>query len=936
MIHHLLSILTAIVFNHCFVQSVSLDGTWEMAYQPYEYPRELHRPPVFEGESVENAVPAYWEDLFRNDESHRYRFHPLYHPQQFPLEDAPQEMTLPNIYGAFFYRRTVTLEHGGEALLRFEGVRNQVHVWINGKFVAFRQGFSTPFEIRVNDGILHEGDNTIILAVSNCPNLGYCDKVCGLATRSIFEGTGGINGHLELAFPENDLGDVYVTTAEDLKTFTVHVSGKSRYHWEIRPADELSGSAVMSGDGSSDITLPADGLSFWTPESPNLYELKLVTRAGEYRQKFGLRRLTGVGERLFLNGSPVYLRGVTEHCYFPLTVHPPRDIEYYRMVTAKRKELGFNFVRFHTLVPPVEYLQACDELGMLVHIESPNFVDIPEYESIIAFARSHPSAVIYCTGNESRIDAIAEAYLEEIANRVHSMSDGLFSPMSALRGLEYHLFPGHDTIVNSPWPHNPERFKRVNRYADVYTAYLNSATSYNAINSTYTAELVDEWGDVYTHPRLSHEICIDGTYMDFSVEALYPADSPILQTGFFSSMRQMLSDRGILDKADIYFRNSCEWQRRCRKFCFEKIRSMKRVAGYDFLGDIDTHPHAFGYSVGIMDEFYRMKPSETVENVLRYNSAAILLCDLGSNFNFSAGERKTISFSISNFDSDVTGGVLTVTLSGPTGKRLFSRVMKGQDAPAGEVTDLCAVEIPFPDTDTPSACILKAEFKSDRVKAENVWEVYSFPKPKMPLSQNGIRVVDEISEDELISAMEAGETVVLFGAGPFRYLPATFQCGLPGRTAGNAATVIKTDHPALGDFPHEGFCGWQFRHLMENAKAVQLEAGIPFDPVIDVASSVKVPVKQSFLFEYTVGRGRLLVCSLHFTDDDPAASYLRSQIVSYAVSKKFNPSVRLTQQQLHAVIEAPLIQTNRKASPNNNAPDPAGVVRVPFNVYAQP
>jgi hypothetical protein len=42
---------------------------------------------------------------------------------------------------------------------------------------------------------------------------------------------------------------------------------------------------------------------------------------------------------------------------------------------------------------------------------------------------------------------------------------------------------------------------------------------------------------------------------------------------------------------------------RIRKHCFEKLRAADRVAGYDFLGDINTHWHTFGYSVGMMDEF---------------------------------------------------------------------------------------------------------------------------------------------------------------------------------------------------------------------------------------------------------------------------------------------------------------------------------------------
>ena len=906
----LLSFVLALPFGHCFTSSVlSLDGTWEMAYQPYEYSGDVRRLPEFKGTAVENAVPGYWEDMF---EGREYRIHPLYHKQIFPISGTAEDMTLPNIYGCFFYRRVVNLDRDGAAVLKFEGVRNQIHVWVNGRFVAFRQGFSTPFEIEIPSGVLQKGNNSLVLAVSNNPNSGYCDFVSGLTTRSVFRGTGGINGHVELAFPENDIHDIYVTTGESLEYITVHVSGDTPYSWEIP--------GVGAGTASGDFTLPAKGLRNWSPEDPFLYEIRIKCGKSEWSGRFGVRRMSAEGEKLILNGKPVFLRGVTEHCYFPKTVHVPRDLEYYRMVTAKRKELGFNFVRFHTFVPPVEYLEACDELGMLVHIESPNFVDVPEYESIIRFARSHPSVVIYCTGNETRIDRIAEAYLSQVADKVRSMTDGLFSPMSALRGLEYLLMPGLDAIAQTPWPHNPERFSRVGEYADVYTTYQNSASSYNAINSGYGAADVDGWGDVYQKPRLAHEICIDGTYPDLSTEALYPAGSPILESGLFSGIRKMLEGKGLLDRAETYFRNSCEWQRRCRKFCFEKVRAMKRTVGYDFLGDINTHWHTFGYSVGMMDEFYRLKPGETVENVLRYNSPAVLLNDLGSGFNFVSGETKRISFSISNYDRAVLGASLKVSLVDTNGICGFSKVVSGLSSGLGEVKELAAIEVKVPKSAKPRKYLLKAEFGGI---ASNEWEIYSFPKVPSVIPE-GVKVVSDISREELLSDMRNGKTLVLFGSGPFKSTPATFQIGLPGRCSGNLATVIKR-HPALGDFPHEGWCGWQFRHLMEGAGAVQLEAGVPFDPIIDVASSVKYPVRQSFLFEYRVGKGKLLVCSLVFRDDDPAADYLKNAILVYA--RKMSPAQELSEAQLAAVIDAPLLEGDVNTNNAMNANDPSSSVR---------
>ena len=915
---------TATTYEHALYDAVSLNGAWEMAYRPYAW--ETVDLPKFQGVVVENAVPGYWEDMvdaFRaagmRDE---FRINPFYSRQTFPISGYADDMTLPNIRGSFFYRRVVNLGTSGPAVLAFEGVRNQVHAWVNGKFVGFRAGFSTPFELRVPEGVLRPGANEVVLAVSNDPNLGYCGAyVCGLTTRAVFGATGGVNGNLELRFLRSEIADVYITTAADLSEFTVHVSGaESGFRYAIR----REGYVMAEGRANGDFTLPANGYALWSPDDPALYELELMTDAGSIRRRFGVRRLVADGERLRLNGSPVYLRGVTEHCYFPHTVHLPRDIAYYRMVAAKRKELGFNFVRFHTFVPPKEYLEATDELGMLVHVETPNFVAEPEFEAILAFARSHPSVVIYCMGNEWRIDRMAEAYLKDCASLVHSRTDALFSPMSAMRGVEYQLLPGKDVITERPFRHNPERMARLAGFCDLFTSYQLGLVSYSSLNDGTSADL-DTWGEAYCgKPRLSHEICIDGSYADLSTERFYPPDSPILKTGMFSGLRGQLAEKGLLGRADEYFRNSCEWMRRIRKFTFEKLRAADRVAGFDFLGDINTHWHTFGYSVGMMDEFYRLKPGETADNVRRYNSAAVLLCDLGSDFNVRAGREKRVAFSISNYDRAVHDATINVSLVDVDGGGTVWEASRdcGEIA-CGRVSQLAAFGVAVPLSDIPKKYLLRAGVCG---LAGNEWEVYAFPRV-VESKPNNVLVLDDVSREGLLAAMAEGKRVLLLGAGPFKSLPSTFRIGMAGRCAGNFATVIKKEHPALAGMPHEGFCGWQFRRLMEGGRTVQLEAGIPFDPIIDVASAVKFVIRQASLFEYRVGEGRLLVCSFRFDASDPAAEWLKRRLVEYAESDAFNPSLSISLEQLRQVIDAPLLSGAANQNRARNPNDPSSDVR---------
>ena len=121
---------------------------------------------------------------------------------------------------------------------------------------------------------------------------------------------------------------------------------------------------------------------------------------------------------------------------------------------------------------------------------------------------------------------------------------------------------------------------------------------------------------------------------------------------------------------------------------------------------------------------------------------------------------------------------------------------------------------------------------------------------------------------------------------------------------------------------------------MEGGRAVQLEAGVPFGPIIDIASAVKNVIRQAMLFEYRVGEGRLLVCSFRFNEKDPAAAWLKARLVDYAASDAFNPAQALTPAQLHDVIAAPLKTAAANRNVARNPSDPSSDVRA--GALAQP
>lgn len=448
----------------------------------------------------------------------------------------------------------------------------------------------------------------------------------------------------------------------------------------------------------------------------------------------------------------------------------------------------------------------------------------------------------------------------------------MFAPMSAMRGVEYFWCEPNikKDIIKEPFEHNPGRLKILGEFCDLYCSYPNGAHSYFSLDGDSVK--VDECSKVYGKPRLSHEICIDGTYTDLSLKERYNA-CRIGKTDMFSSIERHLSEKGVLKKAPLYFRNSSQWQRRIRKYCFENVRKSDSVSGYDFLGPIDTHWHTFGYDVGMMNEFYELKPGETVKNVLRYNNDAVLLTDIGKNVNYISEGELNFAVSVSNYKpAPIKNGVLETSLY--IGRKLYARIKK--ELPFienGTLSELGRFKIASPAIKKPKAMVLKARLSFAGCEVENEWELYLFPKVKTKKGSNTVAAKD-ISEKKLISLLEQGKDVLLLGAAPFKSLPTTYRISLAGRTSGNTATVINS-HPIFKDLPHDGYCGWQFSGLLEGGAALCFGCeDIPFDPIVEVVSTHKYVIKQAALFEISAMNGRLLVCGFNFDDADPAAQWL--------------------------------------------------------------
>ncbi len=903
----------------------SLNGTYEMAYSEEAYTgtevpdanlsvTAIDMPDA-RFDTIDDCVPGYWEDMSEKFSVaqfyRRLRINPSFGIWKYPIAEYCPDMALPNIVGNFIYKRKFTWQ--GENVpteLHFGGVQNAVSAWINGVYLGRHEGYSSPFGMAIPEGTIKDGENTVVLSVSNTTLSGWDGQpVSGLTNRASCECTGGLYGDVELRFYTSPIREAAVLVSKDCRTVTVkpELSCECELGWSVKDG----GKTVVSGKASGEFSFDAVELDKWSPESPKLYTLVLTSGDAVFERRFGVRALTVEGMEFRLNGKPYYLRGICEHCYYPDTVNPWQDVKKYREVIRRLKSLGFNYIRFHTHVPMDEYLTAADELGMIMHVESPNNASLTEWYDIVKFARCHTSALIYCCGNELMMDEPYIAHQEKCAEAVHSLTDALFSPLSAMRGLEYRLVGEgiEKEIKKEPFPHHPRRFETVGKFADMYSSYALEHHSYSSTKGS--PEVVDSWAPVYKKPRVSHEICIHGTYVDLGLKDRCK-DSRIHLSRMYESIEEHLTNVGLIDRAPLYFKNSVEWQRRLRKHCFETVRRTKTVAGYDFLGPIDTHWHTFGYDCGMMNEYYELKPSETERNVLMYNSPTVLLTSLGVKSNFYAGEDFGFTVSVSHFgDADLAHAELKLRLT--ANGRLIASRKASVNAPNGKVTEILTFSEKLPAFENPTAMKLYVTLDGGDVFAENEWELYAFPKTRVP-DAGDILVSDGMTEDELTAALTDGRDVLILGGKPFDTVPTKFRMALAGRPNGNLATVI-ADHPLANRIPNEGFCSWQFAPLMDDGCAVVFgDASLPFEPIIEVVSGHKNAIRQAAVFEYEAINGRILVCSFDTSKDEPASSFVRAELIRYMQSDDFAPSHAIGEASLRSLIETRV----KKSAENTN------------------
>lgn len=359
--------------------------------------------------------------------------------------------TAATLHDVVWYARVLDRPRAGyedeRVLVHFGAVDYRASVWVNGICVARHEGGHTPFCADVT-GALAERDNVLVVRAEDPAGdlaIPRGKQYWKERTEGIFyTPTTGIWQTVWLEpVPRTRIDGLRVTPDVDRGTVDIEVEVAAyRRGLCLRLTGTFEGSAVF--DDFLEVqgpvlrrTVPLVSRRFvprgpkvrdwhrpalWSPEHPNLYDLRLELRTpadpegsgaeivDAVDSYFGVRKIETAGGTVYLNNRPYYQRLVLDQGYFPEgLMTAPRDEDLRRDIELAR-ELGFNGARKHQKVEDPRWLYWADRLGFLVWGEmanaqqySPEYVAriTDEWQDAVRRDYNHPSIVAWVPVNES-------------------------------------------------------------------------------------------------------------------------------------------------------------------------------------------------------------------------------------------------------------------------------------------------------------------------------------------------------------------------------------------------------------------------------------------------------------------------------------------------------------------------------------------------------
>ena len=233
---------------------------------------------------------------------------------------------------------------------------------------------------------------------------------------------------------------------------------------------------VVFKDSRATVAVP--DFKLWSPETPNLHNVML----DGVSTRFGIRTVEARDRKIWLNGKPVFLKGVNRHESNAQFGTATSETEMLRDIQLL-KSIGGNFVRGAHYQQAQRFLDLCDEAGVLVWEESlgwgngqpysgyynktDEFSDegfcsaqVHETREMVRASFNHPSVIIFAFLNECAswkprckilVDRLIDSVRAEDSGRLVSFAcNATYSDICHENTdlIAFNTYPG--TIPNQP------------------------------------------------------------------------------------------------------------------------------------------------------------------------------------------------------------------------------------------------------------------------------------------------------------------------------------------------------------------------------------------------------------------------------------------------------------------------------------------------------
>lgn len=668
---------------------------------------------------------------------------------------------------------------------------------------------------------------------------------------------------------------------------------------------------------------------------------------------FGIRSFKSSGKYFRINGMRTFLRGKHDGLIFPMTGYAPTDLKSWLDVFTTAKSYGINHYRFHTCCPPEAAFTAADMLGIYMEPELPFWGTVTDesYEDhdergqqyligegfrILDEFGNHPSFVMMSLGNElwgskERLEEILGRYKAYDNRHLYTQGSNNFQFVPCVLdnedffcGVRFsrdRLFRGSYAMCDAPQGH-------------IQTQAPNADHNYNELirprnngNSSVT-----EGGDVTIQfgtgvktvkaqageelipqvPVVSHEIGQYAMYPDYSEIDHYTG---VLKPYNLIAFRDRIRQKGMLGKADQFFRASGRFAALCYKAELETALRSSELAGYQIL-DLQDFTGQGTALVGILNSMLESKGLVTEEEWREFCSDTVLLAEF-SKLVFQSGEKLRIGIKLAHFAPlPIRQPRIKLTIAYDDMVLLSEELICRDDYFCG-VFHLGEFSVELPRLKTPRKLVLTISISGTAIT--NHYDIWVFPAcNKSGIGIEKLLVTGDVTE--AAKGLERGSKVLYFPKLPdntnsiegtyctdfwcypmFRSISEGMGRPVPVGTLGLA---VEAKHPVFSCFPTESYSTALWYDIVESSRSVILD-GTELEPIVWTIDNFERNHRLGLMLEAKVGDGKLFMCGsdLRKLENSLPAGWLFDSILKYMNSDRFDPEYRMDQEIFYHILK---------------------------------